>query len=591
MITMEQFITKAKSKHENKYDYSKVKYVNAKTKIVIICPYHKEFEQTPDNHLHSNGCKECSKKIQGISRRLTHDEFLQKASNIHGDTYDYSEAKYERTDIPITIICIDHGKFTQTPNAHLCGHGCDKCRRKENSDKKRKTREEFLKEAIAKHGLKFDYSEVVYINTHTHIIIKCPDHGVFTQSPIDHISSMFGCKKCADKERGLLCRSNTDEFVVKSILIHGDKYDYTKVKYVSSDLHVIIKCSTHGSFLQLPAVHLRGNGCPLCGIQKMSDSNRYTNEEFIEEAIKKHGDLYNYDSVEYVTSHIKIIIECPKHGEFVQTPNSHLSGSGCPLCGQKIKDDAKRKTPEQFIKDAIEIHGDKYDYSKVVYINSTTPVIIICPTHGDFEQTPGGHLCGGCKECANVYIGQCRRKSQEKFIEEVSLTHNNKYNYDKVVYINSKTNIIITCPHHGDFTQIPANHWCGKGCSKCIGHISKISLEWLHVVMVNRPALLFEYRIPNTRFYADAYDPDTNTIYEFHGDYWHGNPTIYAPTVYNSITQCTMGNLYHKTQEKKRRCIELGYKYVEMWENQWNHFKKFIRMVQIQFRKRKSNLI
>lgn len=587
---MERFISKAIELHKNRYDYSKVKYVNAKTKITIICPDHGKFEQTPDGHLHSGGCKECSRKIQGLSRRLTHEQFLQKAIDLHGNIYDYSETKYEKTDIPVKIKCFVHGIFEQTPNAHLCGHGCEKCKIQVNSDKKRKSSEQFIKEARSKHGDKFDYTEVVYINTNTLIKIKCPVHGEFEQLPSQHLTGR-GCKKCADTANGLSRRSNASEFIMKAKKIHADKYDYTEVNYQANDIHINIICSIHGQFTQLPAVHLRGSGCPQCGNQKQSDSNRYTNEEFIEEAIKIHGNLYNYDNVDYITSHTKIIIICSTHGEFVQTPNSHLKGSGCPDCGSKTRDDIKRKTPEQFIKDAKEIHGDKYDYSKVLYKNSTTPIIITCLTHGDFEQTPGGHLCGGCKKCANEYIGQCRRKSQEQFIEEVSKIHNDKYRYDKVVYKNSKTDIIITCPEHGDFTQNPSNHWCGKGCSKCIGQISKISMEWLNMLMMNFPKLFLEYHIPNTRYHADGYCPDTNTIFEFHGDYWHGNPTIYAPTVYNSSTQCTMGELYQKTQEKKKRCIELGYNYVEIWENRWNRFKKIIRLIQLRFRQIKSNPI
>jgi hypothetical protein len=224
-------------------------------------------------------------------------------------------------------------------------------------------------------------------------------------------------------------------------------------------------------------------------------------------------------------------------------------------------------------------------------VNSKTPIVIICPTHGEFEQTPGGHLCGGCKQCAHEYIGQCRRKKQEKFIEEVSSTHNNKYNYDKVVYINSTTDIIITCKKHGDFKQKPVNHWSGKGCMKCNGRISKISQEWLHMIKINCLKLILESHIPTTRFTADGYDPQTKTIYEFHGDYWHGNPNIYNSNIINTSTKCTMEELYKKTQEKKKRCIELGYKYVEIWESQWNCFKRFIRMVQLSFRKRKSNPI
>lgn len=588
-LRSDKFIENAVKIHGDLFDYSKSNYISAKIKIIITCKIsdHGDFEQTPDRHLNSNGCQKCTKIIAGLSRRLTHAQFLQKAADVHGDIYDYSKTKYEKSDVQITIICPIHNEFKQTPNAHLCGRGCNKCAIQLNSNKQRKTFEQFIQEARSKHGDKFDYSEVVYINTNTHITIKCPTHGTFTQTPIDHISSMFGCKKCADINKGLLCRSNTDDFIGKSIIIHGDKYDYSKVEYVTNDLHVIIMCKIHKDFEQLPAVHLRGNGCPLCANKNNGDKLRYTNEEFIEKAKEVHGELYNYDNIDYVTSHTKIIIECPTHGEFVQTPNSHLSGKGCPICANKYTGDISRKTLEQFVKDAQEIHGDKYDYSKVVYINSTTLVTIICPIHQEFEQTPGGHLCGGCKQCAHEYVGRCRRKSQEQFIMEASFAHNNKYKYDKVVYIHSHASIIITCPKHGDFTQKPANHCAGKGCSKCIGQISKISMEWLYMIMINYPKLLLEYHIPNTKFHADGYDSETNTIYEFHGDYWHGNPKIYAPTVYNSITKCTMGDLYQKTLDKKKKCKELGYNYIEIWENHWNHFKKNIRMIQLQFRRKR----
>ena len=100
-----------------------------------------------------------------------------------------------------------------------------------------------------------------------------------------------------------------------------------------------------------------------------------------------------------------------------------------------------------------------------------------------------------------------------------------------------------------------------------------------------------EYRIPNTRFDADGYDSFTNTIYEFHGDYYHGNPVVFQYDVFNQLCHKTMGELYQKTLEKKQICIEAGYKYVEIWESTWNRFKRFIRMVQLSFRKRKSNPI
>jgi hypothetical protein len=111
---MEQFKLKATLLHKRKYTYPEVEkeYVNAKTKITIICPDHGEFKQTPDNHLQGNGCKECGKVKRSLSRRLTPIEFLKKASDVHGDTYDYSDTNYVKWDIPITIKCLVHGPFT-----------------------------------------------------------------------------------------------------------------------------------------------------------------------------------------------------------------------------------------------------------------------------------------------------------------------------------------------------------------------------------------------------------------------------------------------------------------------------------------------
>ena len=122
---------------------------------------------------------------------------------------------------------------------------------------------------------------------------------------------------------------------------------------------------------------------------------KLSTEEWIQKAKKVHGDKYDYSKVKYYNAHTKVCIICPIHGEFWQTPASHLMGNACPKCGGKTK-----LNTDKFIHRAKEIHGDKYDYSKVEYINATTKVCIICPIHGEFWQTPAKHLSGkGCKKC------------------------------------------------------------------------------------------------------------------------------------------------------------------------------------------------
>ena len=193
-------------------------------------------------------------------------------------------------------------------------------------------------------------------------------------------------------------------------------------------------------------------------MENKRNNKKKTKEQFIEEAYKVHGNKYDYSKVEYINSKTKVCIICPIHGEFLKTPNKHLLGQGCPFCSGK-----KKKTKEEFIKEARKVHGDKYDYSKVEYINSDTKIIITCHIHGDFEQVPYSHLQGkGCKYC-NGGISD----TKESFIEKARLIHGNKYDYSKVEYINSKTKVCIICPIHGEILQTPNEHLQGYGCLYC----------------------------------------------------------------------------------------------------------------------------
>ena len=127
---------------------------------------------------------------------------------------------------------------------------------------------------------------------------------------------------------------------------------------------------------------------------------RLTNEQFIEKARKIHGDFYDYSKVEYLNKNTKVCIICPIHGEFWQTPDNHFKGQNCPKCANISRGNVFRDTKEEFIKHAKEIHGDKYDYSKVEYKNNRTKVCIICPIHGEFWQAPQNHLHGAsCPYC------------------------------------------------------------------------------------------------------------------------------------------------------------------------------------------------
>ena len=196
--TNEQFIEEAKIVHNNKYDYTKTNYINAKTKVCIICPNHGEFWQFPNTHLHSKGCPKCSNEHLWDNRKdkMTKNDFIRKAREIHGYRYDYSKVNYINSSTKVCIICPEHGEFYQTPSAHLRGQGCPKCGKHHLSILFRDTIDEFIQKANIIHNNKYDYTKVKYSRGADKVCIICPEHGEFYQTPNNHLQG-HGCPLCA----------------------------------------------------------------------------------------------------------------------------------------------------------------------------------------------------------------------------------------------------------------------------------------------------------------------------------------------------------------------------------------------------------
>lgn len=199
-------------------------------------------------------------------------------------------------------------------------------------------------------------------------------------------------------------KSNTEEFIRKSKIKHGDTYDYSKVDYKGKDTPVIIICPEHGEFPQTPHDHLSGNGCPKCGLLKRAQKRRSNTEQFIKRAKEIHGDKYDYSVSEYNGAGNPITIICKKHGPFSIPAGKHIQGKGCQKCGNERKGAYHKVSLEDFIRRAKEKHGDKYDYSLVDLKNTWSKVDIVCPIHGVFSQKVNDHLRGiGCPECGKKF--------------------------------------------------------------------------------------------------------------------------------------------------------------------------------------------
>lgn len=214
----------------------------------------------------------------------------------------------------------------------------------------------------------------------------------------------------------------TTEFINKAKLIQGDKYLYHNTKYIRSDEKVIITCSIHGDFEQIPRNHLQGRGCAKCSPNTSSNKQRFSSDDFINKANVVHNNIYNYSKVEYINSQTKIKIICPEHGEFEQIPNSHLLGHGCSKCGKEILSKKFRKDVSEFISKASIVHDNKYSYEKFIYTNNKVKSIITCKLHGDFYQNAYDHLTGrGCPKCILKSQTILFQKLQNDFKEELFL--------------------------------------------------------------------------------------------------------------------------------------------------------------------------
>lgn len=255
----------------------------------------------------------------------------------------------------------------------------------------RSSKEEFIEKSQKIHGDKYDYSKVEYKNNKTKVCIICPEHGEFWQTPSDHTNSKSECPKCAEIKRANSRRKTFNEFLIEARMTHGYRYDYSKVDYVRNDVPICIICPVHGEFWQTPDNHIsQKQGCPKCGGTK-----RLTQEEFVQRCREIHGDKYDYSKSVYKNMTTKVCIICPEHGEFWQSPLSHIHGkNGCKKCSRQYMD------TEFFKEIGNKVHNGKYDYSKVQYFGGLKKVCIICPAHGEFWQTAADHLNGkGCPKC------------------------------------------------------------------------------------------------------------------------------------------------------------------------------------------------
>lgn len=209
------------------------------------------------------------------------------------------------------------------------------------------------------------------------------------------------------------------QFIAEARAVHGETFDYAQVEYVNARTHVTIGCPWHGRQRQLPDVHLEGTGCPRCRYDFAARTRTRSWESVLSDFRRRHGDRYDYDSAEFVNVSRKNTIICPRHGPFRQRPYCHAKGQGCPLCRYDHLSQVQRHSLDVILKKFRGVHGDRYDYGRVLPVrNASSKILIVCRVHGPFRQRVISHARGrGCPACRESH-GERRVAS---VLEELSL--------------------------------------------------------------------------------------------------------------------------------------------------------------------------
>lgn len=513
--TLPIFLERAKVVHGNKYDYSQVTeaHINngAKSKIPVkcnICEY--DWNPSITTHINNSGCPSCAGVLPWTLERVK-----IKVTEVHGNKYDHSyiqEFHINGVNSPIPVKCNTcQYEWWPTISNHIRGKGCPNC-----AGNLRWTLERFKVRAKEIHEDKCNYSLITeqhIVNQDSYVPIIC--NICFYQwstSIMSHINMKSGCLECAG-----VVPWNLERFLIRGKQVHGYKYNYSEITenhIAGKDSHVPIECNVC-QYKWRTSIHSHINsmtGCPDCaGVVP------WTLERFKTRAANIHGDKHNYSHLteEDITGvHDNISIKC--NGclyQWITCINSHINRKqGCPDCAGRAPWTADRVKER-----AIKIHKDKYDYSLV--------------TEED--------IVDGCKSRIPVKCNTCKK-----------------------IWSPSISN------HISHMT----------GCPNCciIGY-SQPALTWLKSIEESEGILIqcatsekgeFEVSSPNggKAYKADGYYGYTNTIYEYYGDYWHGNPQKYNLNNLNKTVRKTYGELYQKTIERENYLKSLGYNLVIKWE-------------------------
>ncbi|WBK39714.1 hypothetical protein [Xanthomonas phage L522] len=338
-----------------------------------------------------------------MPKKLTQEEFIVRAKAVHGDRYGYELVEYKNKEQKVIVICRDHGPFTPTPHNHANGSGCPVCGIDKRASSKTMTKAEFVSRSRELYGEKYDYSETIYVGNKKKLGILCPEHGIFYQTPNDHLTG-HGCKRCGVDKRADAQSLSHAEFVSRSNKVHGSIYDYSQAEYLHNSQKVKIVCNKHGVFYQHAGSHMKGHGCPKCS--NLGPSN---GELEVLEFVQSLGlDVVGSDRTVIAPKEIDIYVPSKKigiefngthfHSDKYKNKNDHKHKSDlCAAAGVRLihmlEADWQERRPqmERLIRNALGMSNDRKINARDCYVEQISVAdanVFLAQWH---PQGKGGH--------------------------------------------------------------------------------------------------------------------------------------------------------------------------------------------------------
>lgn len=350
------------------------------------------------------------------------------------------------------------------------------------------------------------------------------------------------------------------------------QYDFRDFRYLGATTASTVQCPHHGPFQTKPTYLLAGSGCPICGKTKSATARKLGLAGFIAQARRVHGGRYEYPTQDYSGNKTKVRILCPDHGEYWQTPNSHLNGRGCPECANDLKRQRNKAVSLQTLRELparLAAGNANWTYDFTTFTGMNRHLRAHCSIHGEFHAAPNNILRNsGCAKCGvdkHQQFAESRKLTTEEWVARAKKQHGDKYDYADSVYVGAETRTSVRCRTHGVFYTTTDHIYQATGCPKCSHHLSR-GEDAVFRFLSNLTTAEQRNRTVLKPKELDIYLPEAKMAVEYCGEFWHSH---------GDAEDERKNKLKHF--QKYADCKAQGIRLITLYETEWKEHNYAVR--------------